>query len=444
MNTNSLLKEFHKIVLKNNPKTDYLDTVKKVENSNAKYKGKAVPFLYNPMFFTQDDITNFEKITDKIMGILNKVIDRYINYPEFRKKFDYPKLLEELILLDHGYNFNVPMARFDVFYKDYENFKFCEFNTDGSSAMNEDNTLARIFLEGDSVKEMGEKYNINYIELIYKWVDESISIFKGWNKDIDKPNVAIVDFEGSGTPAEFQEFKKAYIDKGYNAYIVDPRDLKYTDGKLYFNDIKIDLIYRRIVTREFIERSHEIRDLINAYREGAVCLVGPIRSQIPHNKIIFKILHEEDTLEFLDKEEREYIKKHIPYTKEFKDNKDLIKEALNNKNKYVLKPKDLFASKGVYVGKDYDDKSWKVKVEGHFNKDYLLQEFCVPYKRDIVEYTDGEFKVNSFNQILGLYIYREKFAGLYNRVGKNNIISGLHGCYTLPNLIVEDKNVGAQ
>lgn len=164
--------------------------------------------------------------------------------------------------------------------------------------MNEDNTLARILLESKAVKKMREKYDIEYFELIYKWVDESIDIFKKYNNAIARPNVAIVDFKESGTPYEFEEFKKAYIKRGYRAEIVDPRELKYIDGKLYYEDMNIDMIYRRIVTREFIEKSSEISDLIEGYRNGAVCMIGSMKSQIMHNKIIFKILYDEDTLEF--------------------------------------------------------------------------------------------------------------------------------------------------
>ena len=100
------------------------------------------------------------------------------------------------------------------------------------------------------------------------------------------------------------KFSKCLYKKGYNAIIADPRDLKYRDGKLYFEDYRIDLVYRRIVTFELIEKAHEIPDFIEAYRNKAFCCVGSIRSQIMHNKVIFKILHDEDTLKILSDKER--------------------------------------------------------------------------------------------------------------------------------------------
>lgn len=415
---------------------DYEKAIEAVANSTAIYKGEPVPFLYEPIFYTQSDVERFNEIGRILISITNKVTQKYIESPEYRKKFGYSKLLEELILVDQGYDINVPIGRFDIFYGGNDDFKFCEFNTDGSSAMNEDNTLARILLQSKAVKKMREKYDIEYFELIYKWVDESIDIFKKYNKAISRPNVAIVDFKESGTPYEFEEFKKAYIKRGYRAEIVDPRELKYIDGKLYYEDMNIDMIYRRIVTREFIEKSSEISDLIEAYRDGAVCMIGSMKSQIMHNKIIFKILYDEDTLEFLADEERNFIKKHIPYTEEFKGSRSVYEKVLNHKDEYILKPKDSYGSKGVYAGKDFTYEDWSKKLDEVFGKDYLFQEFFEPYKTKFVVFEDGELKIKEFGTITGLFLYNEKFVGLYTRVGENSIISGLHGYYTVPNLLV--------
>ena len=120
--------EYIDLVLSNKKEyaKDYKLTMEKVGNSTAIYKGKPVPFLYHPMFFTESDIKNFEKISNDIISITNKVTDRYIKDEEFRKKFGFPKLIEDLIQIDNGYDINVPIGRFDIFYKDYENFMFCE------------------------------------------------------------------------------------------------------------------------------------------------------------------------------------------------------------------------------------------------------------------------------------------------------------------------------
>lgn len=427
-------------LVKSNPEKyleDYKITLNKVANSTAIYKGKPVPFLYHPMFFTEEDVRKFKEMVDTLMSITNKVTERYLSSKEFRKKFEYSPLLEDLILIDNGYDINVPIARYDLFYGGDDNFKFCEFNTDGSSAMNEDNTIGRILLETQALKEFAKRYHLSIFELIDSWVEDIISIYNKWSNKGDKPNIAIVDFTESGTTSEFEVFKNAFIKKGYNAIIADPRDLKYRDGKLYFEDYRIDLVYRRIVTFELIEKADEIPDFIEAYRDKAFCCVGSLRSQIMHNKIIFKILHDEDTLEILSEKEREFVKKHIPVTGLFKGDREVFEKVLNNKDKYIMKPYDLNASRGVYAGKDLSFEEWKERLEKSWNKDYLYQEYFEPFTRDHIVFEDNELKVETLKSIIGLFIYKEKFAGIYTRVGRLSIISGITNYYTLPNLLVK-------
>lgn len=416
---------------------DYLETIEKVKHSTAMYKGKPVPFLYMPKFYTQEDLEAFRELSSTLIGILRKVIDRYIEDYNFRKKFGFSKLLENLILTEHRYNAKVPMARIDIFYREDGNFKFCELNADGSSAMNEDRELAKILSESIPFKEMNKEYDIKSFELFDTWVNECISIFKELDETIQKPNVAIVDFIDKGSPNEFEVFKERFENSGYKTRIVDPRDLKYSNGKLYIDDMKIDIVYRRLVTRDLIERAREIPDFIEAAKEGKVCIIGPIKSQIIHNKIIFEILHDNDTLEFFTDKERAFIKEHIPLTAKFnKENFDL-EELINNKESYILKPSDLYASRGVYSGKDLCDEEWREKLLECDGKDYLIQEYCTPAQSDLVEFVNGEIKISKFNNITGIYMYNEKLYGLYSRVGKNPIISGLHDCYTLPTFIVK-------
>lgn len=416
---------------------DFKYIKEKVTNSTAVYKGKPVPFLYHPMFYTDEDMKNFNKIGDTMISIGNKITDKYIRDTEYRKKFGFPKFVEDLIEVDNGYDIHVPIGRFDVFYKDKDNFKFCELNTDGSSAMNEDNVLSEILLQSRAVKELQKDYHIDYFELFDSWVEEAIKIYNKFDKSNKRPNVAIVDFKESGTPKEFEKFKESFIDKGYNCIIVDPRDLDYREGALYHKDYRIDLVYRRIVTFELIDKVNEIGDFLDAYKDRAFCCIGSIRSQVIHNKIFFQVIHEKESLDLLNEEERAFVKNHIPHTGVFGGKEETFNHILHHKDGYIMKPMDLNASYGVYVGRDFSQEKWEEKLKESWEKDYLYQEFIEPYRRDFLVLEDEEFEIQSLNTIIGLYMYNERVSGVYTRIGPNNIISGLTDYYVLPSLHVE-------
>jgi hypothetical protein len=102
-----------------------------------------------------------------------------------------------------------------------------------------------------------------------------------------------------------------------------------------------------------------------------------------------------------------------------------------------MKPLDLNASQGVYAGRDLTKDEWKERLDKNWDTDYLYQEFFEPFKREHVLFENGEIKVEKFKSIVGLFMYKEKFAGIYTRIGKNNIISGVTNYYTLPNVLVK-------
>ena len=415
---------------------DYFNLSKKVENSSAIYKGKPVPFTYNPMFFTKEEEENIKYIMEYMMNICDKVTYEYIKNAEFRKRFLFPKEIEELILLENLYDVNIPIARFDMFYKNNDNFKFCELNTDGSSAMNEDNTIARILLESKSMEDFKNGKEFINRELIDKWVDESLKLYEKARFSEGNPNVAIVDFKESATIYEFIEFKKAYERRGLKAFIVDPRDLVYRDEKLYFDNTRIDLIYRRIVTFELIEKFSEAEAFIKAYKDKSVVTIGSLRSQVAHNKIFFKVLHDDDIRYLFEDEEIDFIKKHIPYTGIFGGEKRVFNEVLVNKDKYVIKPMDMNASQGVLIGRDLDSATWQKGLEKAFENNYIYQEFVEPFEREFIVYEEG-LKKKKLKYLVGAFLYNKKYAGMYTRVSENNLISGVKDYYTAANVIVK-------
>lgn len=441
MKANRYFQEFQQII-KEAPRRyyrDYLLAKDKVDNSTAIYKGEPVKFLYQALFLTREDLEELKYLSSTLIRILKKVIQEYRQNPAFRRYFGFPALMEELILVDPGYEIEFPMARFDLFYPFNKNSKFCELNADGSSAMNEVRVLQRVIKESAALAEIGEKDKFRGFELFHSWIDAIIENYKEFNQGIeDKPNIAIMDFEGEGTIYEFKEFQKRFSQRGYRTVICDPRELKYSGGRLFYGDLEIDLIYRRATTVRLIEEADKIRDFIQAYREGAVCVVGGLVSQVIHNKIIFAILHDEEKIPFLDGEEIEFIKRHIPFTRVFDYyNRDLLQEVIADKDHLLLKPFDKAASHGVYIGRDYSEEEWKELLKKAACEDYLVQEFIDIPCLEMASVDDETLHFEKFGYLIGLFLYNQQLAGLYTRAGRRNIIGSIAECFTVPNFIVE-------
>ncbi len=419
---------------------EYNNVKQRVNYSPAIYKGQPVKFLYQPFFFTDQDIQRFKELVKTLGVILKKVIDQYITEPNFRKHFGFSPFLEALILSDPGYDHPFPMGRFDIFYHKDGSFQFCELNADGSSGMVESRELDQIIYNSLALDRYKEDYDFHTFELFDSWIDALIENYRQFSKTKTPPQVAIVDFFDDKPASEFIEFQKAFEKRGYSTIIADPRDLVLKGDHLYYNDFRIDCIYRRAVTWEVEEHQEEVQDFITAYLQRKVCVVGSFRSQIIHNKTVFSVLHDDEATYFLTTEEQQFIKSHIPFTVPFNPKEArLLKMILENKDRYVLKPSDKYACLGVSVGRDYLSEQWRQFVEEELDEAYLIQEFCNVPSMEMAIFSKDKVKFEECNYITGLYVYNGEFKGVYHRAGRENIIGSLVEGFSLPNYLVRKK-----
>ena len=221
-----------------------------INGSTAKYHGRCVRSLYVPKMFLEEDIERFRRLIGELYGIFDKVIARYRSDASYRRLFGFSKELEALILREPLYGCNIPIARIDIFYdEETKAFKFCEFNTDGSSAMNEDRELNRALELTLGYQQLAAAHEISTFELFDRWVETSLAIYQDARKEAKLPRVAIVDFMESATNNEFDIFAESYRRHGMDCEICEIRELSYRDGRLYGKENRpIDMIYRRAVT----------------------------------------------------------------------------------------------------------------------------------------------------------------------------------------------------
>ena len=351
--------------------------------STAYSHGILVHTLYLPKIFTKKMYAVFKYAADMMYSILDKVIREYESNPKYRQLFGFDKYLEELILRSRTYSCSLPIARIDIFFNEDDfSFKFCEFNADGASAMNEDRELFNVISKTKAFKQFSESFEINQNELFQSWVDEFLKIYSETENAKKNPHIAIVDFLNNEVNNEFEEFKRIFNKNKCTCEICEITKLKYENGVLYSeNKNKIDAVYRRAVTCDIMENYDSVMPFINAVKDNSVILIGDFRTQIIHNKLVFKILHDNMTKKILTYDENNFVSEHIPFTTNLTEQALKKFDVLSNKNKWVIKPEDSYASKGVHAGVEFNDKDeWCKTVKENTDNHYLLQEYCTPYE----------------------------------------------------------------
>jgi hypothetical protein len=421
---------------------DFEKTFMQVKASKAIYKGEPVPYLHIPKLYSEEDVNTFKEALTHMHDLCKRTIDLYLEEASVRDLFAFDQRLDDLIRLPHHYTVPVPMGRFDIFYYEPKRYMFCELNTDGASAMNEELELSKILKETELLKTLSQDYTFESFELFHSWVKEVGHIYAEFatrtGKAPEKPVVAIVDFMEKGSSIEFEVFKSAFESDGYTCIIADARDIKCVEGRMVVGDIAIDLVYRRLVTKDLMDHYDDIPDFIRGIFAGKTCIVGSIKTQIVHTKRFFQVLHEPSFQKYLSEAQIAFINAHVPFTRPLQEAD--IPTYCQEKADYIIKPVDYYASKGVCAGKDYDDSAWLALLTEKSSEDFIVQKYCpLSLVDNIRKDSKGQFEARVFNTITGLFTYNGQLSGIYVRAGLNAIISGLHEGYTMATLVYREK-----
>lgn len=351
--------------------------------------------VHIPKVYDEKTIEHFKQITCITHQIFSKVIKEYLEHEDYRHLFPFPKELEELILLPASYEGLLPIMRMDIFYnEDTGAFQFCEINTDGTAAMIRDYEMRKALVHNPAHQSVIRQFDLRPFELFDTWVSTFLSLYNNYHKKKANPNVALIDYLEDATQREFEEFVRRFQDVGINCEICDIRSLHYKDGSLYSpTGNRIDAIYRRAVTADIMAHYEESSDLLDAIRDDAVFIAGAFATQIIHSKWLFYVLHHTRTKAFLTEEEHSFIKKHVPLTVAFSKDHISLREVLEHKDQYIIKPMDAYASKGIYAaGREYDEQQWEKIVRDLYGKGFICQEYCQQYMTDNIDFAWGDGK----------------------------------------------------
>jgi hypothetical protein len=118
----------------------------------------------------------------------------------------------------------------------------------------------------------------------------------------------------------------------------------------------------------------------------------------------------------------------------------LWEKVISDKDGWIIKPEDSYGSLGVHAGVECEQEEWVDFVKESMDKQYILQEFCTPYRLPNVEWAqegDAESNWRSTSNLTGMFVYGGKLKGLYSRTSYDQMISTQYNEMTLPTLIVE-------
>ncbi len=352
----------------------------------------------------------------------------------------------ELVSIYPGYDRLSVTARWDSFMQGDE-LHFVELNAECPAGIAYQDVAAHVFDDLPFVQDFKKRYNVLRWELRQRLLDELLKAYAFWHghRKFKKPVIAIVDWKEVPTYTEFQLFEEFFKSKGFTAIIADPRDLEYDGQRLTAHGQAIDLVYKRILTNDCVEKPLETKALVDAYRDLNVCMINPFRAKIVHKKSIFAVLTHEKNQDLFTGEELHIIGKHIPWTRKVQEEMttldghriDLIECISHEKDKFVIKPNDEYGGKGVYLGKETAQEEWnrliQKALDGEF---YVVQEIVPIPKVPFPVVSNGKLEYHDMVVDMDPYAYGPDVDGVLTRLSASSLANVTAGGGTTPTFVV--------
>ena len=339
--------------------------------------------VLRPRFLSPEQYRDLRAKVAVLLGAFRTAYDRAMADATFRQQFGLYDWEESLLAIDPGFTPPNPTSRLDAFYHPDGRLHFTEFNTETPAGAGYSDALADVFYGLPVFQEFQRQYQVFPIPAKPGVVHSLLDAFAQWQGTKNEPpRVAILDWREVPTYSEFVLFYDYFRSLGIEARIIDPREVEFLDGKLVAGDYHINLIYKRVLISELIERCGVENPVTQAIRAGAVCMANTFRCKILAKKASLAVLSDEANAKLFSPAERKSIADHIPWTRTLAERKssydgrpiDLVPFALANREKLVLKPNDDYGGKGIVLGWTVDDAAWAAAVKVALAEPHVVQE----------------------------------------------------------------------
>ena len=433
------------------------------------------PYL-RPHFVTEAGWAHATRICETVWSALQKVKDAAVDDESLLDELGVTEIEKELVKIDPGYKQVSPTARLDSFLTD-DAYSFVELNGESPAGIAYGDSATQIFLTTPVMRKFAERYDIRGFEgrpKLLRVLVECYEEFLGRKPD-EKPVIAIVDLKDLPTQKEFELFREYFESQGYTSVICSPQDLEFDDGKLWFESVAIDIVYKRLLVNEYLPIMDEHSALLDAYRAGAICMVNSFRGKLVHKKAIFAVLTNERYVQLFNDAELSAIRNHVPWTRRFREERtqvrvgsppagggvaaasadgmmggdqavsqeiDLVEWTRANSSRLVLKPNDDYGGHGIYIGWNSSPSEWDTAIqEALADGDYLVQERVKTAKEMFPMMFDDLGKWGMVEQLVDLdpLLFNGVVGSAFTRLSSTELANVSSGGGMVPTFVIGEK-----
>jgi uncharacterized circularly permuted ATP-grasp superfamily protein len=412
------------------------------------------PFL-RPFFLSPEDEERVRKVAETIADFGERVVAAALEDKQLFAQLHLRDEEERLARIPVAYGRASTASRLDAFLLP-DSLQFAEYNGESPAGAGYSETLAEIFRDLPVTGRFSQKYELHTYPLSAKLLDALVTSYRDWGGSNSKPQIAIVDWGEVPTFSEFEILQSRFQKMGVPTLIADPRDLEFDGHSLTADGTKIDLVYRRVLINDIVAKPAECSALVKAYTANAVCVANTFRCKIPHVKAFFAVLTDERNGHLFSHDEREIIRRHIPWTRVVADVKtahygqpiELLAFIEKERENLVLKPSDEYGGSGVTLGWETSESAWDAAIERALSAEngaWIVQE-RIPIRREVFPYISSPGKVDYRDMLVDFapYLFLGKLAGFLTRLSATGLANVTSGGGQVPAFRVSPRTTGTK
>ncbi|HEY3999594.1 MAG TPA: hypothetical protein VGO93_12050 [Candidatus Xenobia bacterium] len=282
-----------------------------------------------------------------------------------------PQDEQEVIRYPSSHVGEAPFSRLDGFLL-ADRVMFVEFNVDSPGGAAFTDEMSDVFRHMPLVVQFQKRWRLSTAMSRKRILNLLVGAYRtGWGQH-RPPHIAIVDWADVGTAKEFSILQGFFERQGYPTRIVDPSHTTLRKGELWAGDFRIDIAYKRVVTRELLDRAADCRDFLRACREGTVCLMNPFRVKVQTVKAVLAALWDDRWHPHLPADLQAAVRRCLPWTARVTDR--LVDRVLREQTRLVLKPNDEYGGAGVTLGWTVARAAWEARLSDAVRDGDIVQQ----------------------------------------------------------------------
>jgi hypothetical protein len=413
---------------------------------------RPICIVLRPRLLGIEQYAHLQEVCSRVAVAARQLVKFMLSDPPTRDLMAFTSGEDALLALAAGYAEPSASSRLDSFFDNHTgSLQFVEYNAESPAGMAYEDELSDVFLSLPVMQEFGRKYRVTKVPAAPTMVQTLLEKFREWGKSRD-PRAAIVDWKGLPTQAEFVLFKKYLEEQGVPTVICSPDDLTYRDRTLYADGQPVNLVYKRVLTSEFLQKYGQDQALDHplgrAYRDGSICLVNSFQAKPLHKKMIFGLLSDPAIMDAagIDRETQTMLARHIPWTRRVQSVRttyqgqgiDLLKFARDYQDRLLLKPNDEYGGKGITIGWETDAETWDEALQAALESPFVVQERVHIAYEDYPQCVEGKLHIGRRLVDTDPYLFGTQVQGCLTRLSTVtllNVTAG--GGSTVPTFLIE-------